>query len=352
MYSFLDLISLAMQKRGSDLHLTTGVPPMCRIDGTLVPITDVKLTPDMIKEIISPIMKPELLRLFEVTGELDFAHSIPQLGRFRINVFKQRNSWAVAARVLNTRIPEPSEIGLSPLIVNLVKKKRGLILVTGPTGSGKSTTLASLIDVVNRNDKRHIITLEDPIEYMHQHKNSIVNQREIGDDTKSFDAALRGALRQDPDVILVGEMRDLDTISIALTAAETGHLVLSTLHTVGAVNTIDRIIDVFPPFQQEQVRTQLADVLECVVSQQLIPREDQPGRVAAFEVMVSNSAVKNMIREGKTYQINSVLLTNQKLGMKIMDDALVDLHVQGKISKENAILFAQDVASVRKRVMI
>ena len=273
------------------------------------------------------------------------------VGRFRVNVFLQRGSPTIVARLLNVSIPSPKDIGLPEAVVKLTDKRRGLILVTGATGSGKSTTLATMINLINSNLSGHIITLEDPIEYLHPHQKSIVNQREIGTDTKSYASALRAALRQDPDVILVGEMRDLETISTAITAAETGHLVFSTLHTVGAANTIDRIIDVFPPYQQQQIRTQLADVLECVVSQQLLPRATGKGRVAAMEIMLASSAVRNHIREGKTFQITSTMQTSRKMGMITMDDAIYDLYLNGTVTPEAALLFAQDRATLSKKLM-
>ncbi len=350
MMTFYDLIVMGTERRASDIHLSTGIPPTARIDGTLVPLTDEPCKPADIESLVSGIMSPKQLQALMDKGEFDFAHSIPNIGRYRINVFMQRGTFAMTARILNTRIPSPEELMLPEVVVGMCEKKRGIVLVTGPTGSGKSTTLASLVNRINKEKSTHIITLEDPIEYLHSHSKSIVNQREVGGDTQSFPNALRGALRQDPDVILVGEMRDLETISIAVTAAETGHLVFSTLHTVGAANTIDRIIDVFPPNQQQQIRTQLADVLECVVSQQLIPLQNEKGRVAAFEVMLTNSAIRNNIREGKTFQIPSVMQTNAKMGMKTMDDALLDLYQKGKISEESAISFAQDRVALRKRM--
>ncbi len=351
MASFVELITLAVSRRASDMHISTGLPPVARIDGKLVPLTDAKMMPNDIEELVKEIMSPANYSIFREKGEVDFAYSVPQVGRFRLNAFNQRGSYALAARVLNAHIPSPSDLRLPESVVEMCDKKRGLVLVTGATGSGKSTTLASLINEINHNYNKHVITLEDPIEYLHHHRNSIVNQRELGSDTLSFPNALRAALRQDPDVILVGEMRDLDTISIAITAAETGHLVFSTLHTVGAANTIDRIIDVFPPHQQQQVRTQLADVLECVVSQQLIPTTDGKGRVAAFEVMLTNGAIRNNIREGKTFQIPSIMLTNTRMGMKTMDDSLFELYRSGMISSENALIFAQDRPALSKRVM-
>jgi twitching motility protein PilT len=258
---------------------------------------------------------------------------------------------ALVARILNLHIPAPEELGIPESVVETVHKRRGLVLVTGATGSGKSTTLASLINIINNTYKYHVITLEDPVEYLHSHKQSIVNQRDMGTDSRTFATALRASLRQDPDVILVGEMRDLETISTAVTAAETGHLVFSTLHTIGAANTIDRIIDIFPPYQQQQIRTQLADVLECVVSQQLLPKKDGKGRAAAIEVMLSNGAIKNYIREGKTFQIPSVLQTSRKLGMQTMDEAISELYYNGQITRDTALSFAQDMTALSKRLV-
>ena len=257
---------------------------------------------------------------------------------------------AFVIRLINTDIPEPESLGLTQSVIDLVNKKRGLVLVTGPTGSGKSTTLASLINRINENYSHHIITLEDPIEYLHVHKKSIVNQREIGMDTDNYGNALRAALREDPDVILVGEMRDLDTIATAVTAAETGHLVFSTLHTIGAAATIDRIIDVFPPHQQPQIRLQLATLLESIISQQLMRTADGNGRVAAFEILHATSAVRALIREGKSHQIPSVIQTNRKEGMITMDDSIFDLYSQGKVSRDEAITFAQDKTALTKRI--
>ncbi len=350
MFNFAELVNMAVSRKASDLHVTTGIPPLARIDGRLVPIAEKRMMPSDIEPLIKSILPQSLIPKLEDDGEVDFAYSVPSLGRFRINVFTQRSTLAFSARVLNSNIPDPESLGIPQAVVDMCSKKRGLVLVTGATGSGKSTTLASLINIINQRYNHHILTLEDPIEYLHQHNKSMVNQREVGSDTNNFPNALRAALRQDPDVILVGEMRDLETISIAVTAAETGHLVFSTLHTVGAANTIDRIVDVFPPYQQQQIRTQLADVLECVVSQQLLPLANGQGRVAAFEVMLSNSAVRNNIREGKTFQIPSTMLTSAKTGMKMMDDALLELYQMGKITHESALIFAQDRVALSKRL--
>ncbi|HWT26908.1 MAG TPA: type IV pilus twitching motility protein PilT [Mobilitalea sp.] len=346
-----ELLLDAGQRRASDLHLTVGVSPKCRIHGELVDMEYPPLSPQDTEEIILPIVPQHLKDTLMTKGEVDFAYSIPNTGRYRVNVFRQRGSLALVIRLINTTIPEPETLGLPLSVVELTKKKRGMVLVTGPTGSGKSTTLASLLDIINTYYNCHIITLEDPIEYLHQHKRSLVNQREIGSDSLSFANALRAALREDPDVILVGEMRDFETMEIAVTAAETGHLVFSTLHTVGAVNTIDRIIDVFPPHQQQQIRVQLASVLEGVISQQLIPTADGNGRIAAFEIMLPNPAIKNLIREGKNHQIASFIQTNKKMGMQTMDDAIYDLYLKGMISKENAISSAQDVATMERKLI-
>lgn len=350
MFTFEELITQAVKSHASDLHLTCGRPASCRIYGEIKPMNDTMLTPADMEAIVSSIADEKQLATLEENGEVDFAYSIYSVGRFRVNAFRQRGSLALVARILNIDIPAPEKLGIPPAVIEMTNKRRGLVLVTGATGSGKSTTLASLINIINQSRADHIITLEDPIEYLHHHAKSIVNQREMGADSKSYATALRAALRQDPDVILVGEMRDLETISIAVTAAETGHLVFSTLHTVGAANTIDRIIDVFPPYQQQQIRTQLADVLECVVSQQLLPKADGKGRVAAMEVMISNSAIKNHIREAKTFQIQSVLQTNRRAGMITMDDAILELFNKGLISVESALLFAQDRAALIKRL--
>ncbi len=338
-----EILRVAQNAGASDVHFTVGVPPKMRVNGNLIaiegyPVLSPADTLDMLLDVLSEAQRDR----FEERGEIDLSLSISGCGRFRVNVFKQRGTTAMAFRVVNTEIPEPEKLGVPPSVVDLYQRKRGLILVTGPTGSGKSTTLAAIIDKINSNRDAHIITLEDPIEYVHRHKLSMVNQREIGLDTQSYANALRAALREDPDVILVGEMRDFETISIAITAAETGHLVLSTLHTIGAASTVDRVIDVFPPHQQQQIRVQLSNVLEAVISQQLIPTADGRGRVAAFEVMHANHAVRNLIREGKSHQLASIIQTNRKMGMITMDEALSQLYYSGRIDRDLAIQFAQD----------
>ncbi len=345
-----ELLRIAKERNASDLHITVGIPPKIRINGELVDTDFPKLLPAEAIAMIEPLLSDRSRSTFEEKGEVDFSYSIAGLGRYRVNVFRQRGSYAAVIRLVGTTIPDARELGVPESVIDLVNKKRGLALITGPTGSGKSTTLASLINIINYKYNSHIITLEDPIEYLHNHAKSVVNQREIGLDTMGYAQALRSALREDPDVILVGEMRDLDTISTAITAAETGHLVFSTLHTIGAASTIDRIIDVFPPHQQQQIRIQLASVLEAVISQQLIPTQDGHGRVAAFEVMHANSAVRNLIREGKTHQIDSFIQTNKKLGMQTMDDAIYDLYLKRKINAEQAVLFAQDPLTLERKL--
>ena len=350
MISINEILSTAKIAGASDVHLTVGIPPKMRVNGDLLNMNYDKLLPADTEEIADAIMSDKQMDAFKERGEYDMSFSIPNVGRYRVNLYHQRGSVAMAFRLVGTSIPSPEELGLPESIINLSQRKRGLVLVTGPTGSGKSTTLAAIIDKVNKTRDAHVITLEDPIEYLHSHQMAMVNQREIGIDSGSYANALRAALREDPDVILVGEMRDLETISVAITAAETGHLVLSTLHTIGAASTVDRVIDVFPPHQQQQIRIQLANVLEAVVSQQLIPTCDGRGRVAAFEVMHANHAVRNLIREGKSHQLTSIMQTNRKLGMITMDEAITQLFFAGRISREDAIEFAQDVEGMELKL--
>lgn len=347
--SIEQILTVAKEAVASDVHLTVGIPPKMRVAGVLQPMNFPALLPPDTHRLLYAMMDERQKKAFETHGEWDFSYSIPAIGRYRVNAFRQRGSCAMVMRLVGNKIPDPRDLGVPQSVVDLYDLKRGLILVTGPTGSGKSTTLASIIGKINRELASHIITLEDPIEYLHKHGNSIVNQREMGIDSENYAAALRSALREDPDVILVGEMRDLETISVAVTAAETGHLVFSTLHTIGAASTVDRIIDVFPPHQQQQIRTQLANVLEAVVSQQLIPRIGG-GRVAAFEVMHANTAIRNLIRENKSHQIESTIQTNRKLGMITMDDAITELYMKGDISRDEALNFAQDKAILSQRI--
>ena len=350
MISIEELLDVAGKHKASDVHITVGVPPKMRVNGELQNMDYPILMPDDAENIIMGILDRRHREIFEERGEVDFSIAFPQVGRYRVNIFKQRGSVAAALRVVGTEIPNPDDLGVPKAVQDLHKRKRGLVLVTGPTGSGKSTTLASIINLVNENTTSHIITLEDPIEYMHRHKKAMVNQREVGIDTLSYNNALRAALREDPDVILVGEMRDFETISIAVTAAETGHLVFSTLHTIGSAATIDRIIDVFPTHQQQQIRVQLSMVLEAVISQQLLPAADGKHRVAAFEVMITNPAIKNLIREGKTYQIQSMIQTNRKICMQTMDDALYELYRRGEITGDKCASYAQDIVNMDKRL--
>ncbi len=350
MYTLKQLLAKAREIGASDLHVSVGVPPKCRLDGELVAIAEDIIKPSDAKALVEEMIPKRLIPDFNENGEVDFSYALPEVGRFRVNIFKQKGTMSFVIRLVNTEIPDPEKLGLPESVVELTKKKRGLVLVTGPTGSGKSTTLASLINIINRDYTKHIITLEDPIEYLHTHKRSVVNQREIGIDTNSYAGALRAALREDPDVILVGEMRDLDTIATAITAAETGHLVFSTLHTIGAVPTIERVIDVFPTNQQQQIRLQLATLVEAIISQQLMPLANGKGRTAAFEIMYANPAIRNLIREGKSHQIPSLIQTGKKDGMITMDDAIYDLYSAGKVSYEEAMTFAQDATSLAKRM--
>ena len=347
-----DILREAKENGASDVHVTVGLPPKMRLNGKLIAMENFgKMLPPDTLAIAQEIMSEKQFEKLEENGQHDMSFSIRGVGRYRLNVFKQRGSIAMAFRVVASEIPSADSLGIPEGVSELYKKKRGLVLVTGPTGSGKSTTLASIIDLINNNREAHVITLEDPIEFTYQHRMSIVNQREIGTDSNTYANALRAALREDPDVILVGEMRDLETISTAITAAETGHLVLSTVHTIGASNTVDRLIDVFPSHQQQQIRIQLASVLEAIISQQLIPTNDGVSRIAAFEVLHVNSAVRNLIREGKSHQLITVMQTNRKLGMISMDDAILELYRAQKISREMAIQFAQDPDTMQMKML-
>src|SRR5829696_4737061 len=331
-----DLLRKMIELGGSDLHITTQSPPMVRVHGVLRPLEFPELTPAETKQVAYSVLTDAQKHRFEENLELDFSFGIKGLSRFRANLFNQRGAVGAVFRSIPYEIRPFEELGLPPVIEKLCEKPRGLILVTGPTGSGKSTTLAAMIDKINRTRHEHIITVEDPIEYLHTHKQCIVNQREVNQDTKSFAQALKHVLRQDPDVILVGEMRDLETISLAITAAETGHLVFGTLHTQDAPQTVDRIIDVFPPHQQHQVRAQLANALQGIITQTLIPTYDGKQRVVACEVLMPTPGVRNLIREGKNHQIYSAMQTGGKFGMQTMDAALVTLVRRGRISPAEA----------------
>jgi len=338
MASIYDLLKIMIEKGASDLHITTGSPPRLRVDGKLVPLDHPQWTPVDTKSLCYSILTDAQKHKFEEHNELDLSFGVKGLSRFRGNVFMQRGAVAGAFRTIPFEIKTFKDLGLPEVMNELVKKPRGLILCTGPTGSGKSTTLATMIDRINSERYEHIITVEDPIEYLHGHKKCLINQREVNADTASFKDALKYVLRQDPDVVLIGEMRDLETIEAALTVSETGHLTLATLHTNSAVQTINRIIDVFPAHQQEQIRVQLSFVLEGVLSQQLIAKKSGKGRVLAVELLIPNPAVRNLIREDKVHQIYSTMQTGQsKFGMQTMNQSLIELYTKGHISYEDAI---------------
>lgn len=343
-----DLLIQTKERGGSDLHLSAGSPPMIRLHGTMTPLDGGPLGREDVHRMIYEVLNDDQRRLFEEQRDLDFAIELGEVARFRVNVFAQRNGEGAVFRVVPTQIRSFEELGLLNVVKTLALKENGLVLVTGPTGSGKSTTLAAMVDLINATQKKHIITLEDPIEFVHRSKNSLVNQREIGPHTRSFATALRACLREDPDVILVGEMRDLETIGLALTAAETGHLVLATLHTKSAPKTVDRIIDAFPPAQQQQIRVMLAESLQGVISQVLLPTRDGKGRVAALEIMVATVAIRNLIREGKTHQMPSAIQTGTQLGMQSLEQALRNLLMQGRVAKEAAEALLQSGAAGTK----
>ena len=340
MVTMSELFMMMHEKNASDIHLTAGTSPMLRIDGELLPTPFEKLTPEMCQTLIFSLMTDAQRQRFEATNELDFAFGIKGMGRLRMNAYRQRGVVGAAIRSIPSKYKTFEELNLPPVVYELMKLTKGLMLVTGPTGSGKSTTLASMIDYLNEHRSYHIMTVEDPIEYVHTHKKSMVNQREVGADTETFGAALRHVLRQDPDVILIGELRDLETISAALNIAETGHLVLATLHTSDAAQTINRIIDVFPPHQQEQIRVQLSFVLQAVFAQQLLPMAGGTGRTLCCEVLLATSAVRNLIREQKVEQISTVIQTGGKFGMVTMKQSILRLLEDGAIGEDvaNAVL--------------
>ena len=343
-----DLLRAVVEKGGSDMHLCVGVPPIVRIDGHLTPLNYERIIPQQSQRLVYDILIDEQIQKFESTYELDFSYALGKIARFRVNVYKEKGAIASAYRLIPSRIPTMQDLNQPPILLDLTRKKRGLVLVCGPTGSGKSTTLASMINQINNERSEHILTIEDPIEFLHTHRFSIINQREVGQDTKGFGNALRAALREDPDIVLVGEMRDLETIQIAISTAETGHLVFGTLHTNSASQTVDRMVDVFPPGQQEQIRFQLSMNLEAVVVQQLVPRAGSPGRVCAQEIMICTPAIRNLIRESKASQITSVIQTSANTGMQTMDQALRDLVQKGQISYEEAVSRAMSKDELKK----
>jgi len=337
-----EILKEAKEAGASDVHLTVGLPPKMRVNGKLHTMNYPKMLPADTVDILLNIMTETQRERFEETGEYDMSFSIPGCGRFRVNCYKQRGAVALAFRVVGTDIPTPEELGVPESVIELYRKKRGLILVAGSNGSGKSTTIAALLDKINTNRDAHIITLEDPIEFLHQHKRSMVNQREIGMDSQNYVTALRAAMREDPDVILVGELDNFETISVAIAAAETGHLVLSTLPTTDVVSTVERVVESFPPHQQKQMRVQFANVLEAVITQQLLPAVDGNRRVAAYEVLRVNDTVRNLIKENKTELLMDIMQNDEADGMVTMDDAVYQLYCDGIISEEVAILFAQN----------
>ncbi len=336
-----DLMELTIQKGGSDLHISAGLPPYIRVSGHLQPTEHDILTPEEVQRLIFSMLNNNQRKNLEQNWELDCSYGVRGIGRFRVNVYKDRGTYAAALRALASDIPDIDKLGLPDIVKEMSKRPRGLILVTGPTGSGKSTTLASMIDFINRSRSEHILTVEDPIEYVYNPVKSVIHQRQLGEDTKSFANALRAAMREDPDVILVGEMRDLETIQLAITAAETGHLVFGTLHTSSASQTVDRMVDVFPPEQQTQVRVQLSSSLVAVFSQCLVPKANpkpgEYGRCLAQEIMVVTPGIANLIREGKTAQIYSAIQTGGRLGMQTLEKVLSDLYQQGKVGFDDAM---------------
>jgi twitching motility protein PilT len=347
---FDTLLKITVERQGSDLHLTVGSPPVVRIHGELVPLDYPPLKPSDIEQVVLSRLDSFYRAILEEKWELDFSYSVAGVSRFRGNIMRQRGSYSAVLRVVPYKAPTLEQLNLPPAVKNLCYLPRGLVLVTGPTGSGKSTTLAAMIDLINKERRVNIVTVEDPIEFLHRHNRSIIRQREVGADTLSFANALRHVLRADPDVILIGEMRDLESIAIALTAAETGHLVFSTLHTQTAILAVHRIVDVFQEHQREQIRQQLADSLQGVIAQQLVPTADGGGRVAAAEVMLASSAVRALIREGKEHQLYTVIQTGRQAGMQTMDQALAELYAAGKITRELALERCVDRAEVERLI--
>jgi twitching motility protein PilT len=350
-YSMSDLLQLVVTENAADLHLRVGVPPVIRLHGILHRVEGPSLKPEDTEELMRSITSEEHIQHVRERGGADFGFAFGELARFRVSVFKERGQYGMVLRQIPTKLLKLEEIGIPVSVKELLYKPRGLVLVTGPTGSGKTTTLASMINIINEErDDAHIITIEDPIEYYHKHKKSVVTQREIHVDVPNFAEALRRALRQDPDVILVGEMRDLETIDAAITAAETGHLVFGTLHTTGAAKTIDRIVNAFPTNQQEQIRIQLSTVLQAVISQLLLPRVDKAGRVAVFEIMINTPSVAALIRDNKTFRVQSDIQTGAKYGMVTLDSFLMDKYIEGKIAREEVVTKAQDPTTAAQKL--
>lgn len=345
-----DLLRIVVEKGASDLHICVGVPPIVRVDGELEPLNYERFEPAQSQRMMYDILSDEQIQRFEAQLELDFSYSLAKVARFRVNIFKDKGAVAGAFRLIATKIPTIKDLGLPPVLEELTRKPRGLVIVTGPTGSGKSTTLAAMINQMNNERSAHIITIEDPIEYLHQHKYCVINQREVGQDTHEFANALRAALREDPDVILVGEMRDLETMSNAIRAAETGHLVFATLHTNSAAQTVDRIVDSFPAAQQDQVRLMLSNSLQAVLCQQLLPRAGMPGRVCAMEIMIATPAIRNLIREAKSHQITSIIQTSSNVGMMTMDQHLRELYARGIITYDDALVRAMNPEELKKMI--
>lgn len=349
MDSLENLLNLMVQKDASDLHLKAGQPPVLRIRGDLVRFPEFRLKEDDHNRVLFSILNDERQERLRDFKEVDLSYNVPGLARFRVNMFWQRQHVGAVFRIIPHRIRSIDDLNLPQICKKIALMPRGLILVTGPTGSGKSTSLAAMIDHINTSTRAHVMTVEDPIEYVHRDKLSIINQRELSTDTHSFSGALKHVMRQNPDVILVGEMRDLETIQLAITAAETGHLVMSTLHTVDAAQTIDRVVDVFPPEQQPQIRTQLSVTLQAVISQTLLPKKDAPGRVAAFEVMTATPAIRTLIRDGKTHQLYLDIQTGGALGMQTLDGSLLQLLKDGKVDYEHALAKASNISDFARR---
>jgi twitching motility protein PilT len=345
-----ELLHFVVDRNASDLHICANSEPVIREDGTLKRMNFEKFSPNQVQRMLYEILSDEHINRFETTLELDFSYQLPRRARFRVNLFRDRGAVAAAFRLIPQRVPTVEDLNLPPILKTLTDKPRGLILVTGPTGSGKSTSLAAMVNHINANRPVHIITIEDPIEYLHQHKFAVINQRELGQDTRSFANALRACLREDPDVLLVGEMRDMETIALAVTAAETGHLVFATLHTNTAAESVDRMVDVFPPEQQEQIRVQLSNNLVSIISQQLLPRVGAPGRVPANEIMIASPAIRNLIRESKSHQITSTIQTSANVGMITMDQCLRDLYLKGLIALDEALARCVNTEELKKMI--